>query len=356
MIWSPGFFVVAERVLKPVNAWLDREVTPSTALWILAIPFLLFPVIVVHELGHLLAGLAVHFRFLAIRVGHLRVTPPFQVSFRAEPDTGASGYVQMVPGTSQNLRLRSFIFILGGPLANLLLGSVVLLLNYGSPGVRLFAVLSIIIGAVNLVPFQKLATTSDGKRIISLLRNDHRCERWLAIVQLVAELQNGADPKNLSPDFLAKATAFQDESADTVAGFYLVYAAAWHASPVENLADLLEICLIYSAHTAPSLREALRSDAAVFQARKRKRVDLAEQWLAEIPEKTQLPGLRIRVEAAILEAHGDIESALKKLDQYLNAVSDGDRTLRKSSLRSIERWRSELQSSHQHAAVSGQPK
>jgi hypothetical protein len=100
---------------------------------------------------------------------------------------------------------------------------------------------------------------------------------------------------------------------------------------------------MYSGNVPPNLCEALKSDAAVFQARKRKRVDLAEQWLAEIPAKTHMPGLRIRVEAAILEAEGNIEAALEKLDQYQNVMSTGDRTLRKYSLRSLQRWRSELQ-------------
>ena len=57
------------------------------------------------------------------------------------------------------------------------------------------------------------------------------------------------------------------------------------------------------------------SDAAVFQARTRKRVDLAEEWLEMIPQGTEFPGLRPRVEAAILEARGDFDGALKKLEE-----------------------------------------
>jgi hypothetical protein len=49
-------------------------------------------------------------------------------------------------------------------------------------------------------------------------------------------------------------------------------------------------------------REALMSDAGVFQARRRKRIELVEQWLAMIHQTTEFPGLRPRVEAAILEA------------------------------------------------------
>jgi hypothetical protein len=91
------------------------------------------------------------------------------------------------------------------------------------------------------------------------------------------------------------------------------------------------------------MQEALRCDAAIFQARKRKRVDLAEQWLSEIPEKTLLPGQRLRMESAILEAQGNIEGALEKLDEVesaLMAIHDGYQ--RPVSLRSLQRWKRQL--------------
>jgi hypothetical protein len=46
-----------------------------------------------------------------------------------------------------------------------------------------------------------------------------------------------------------------------------------------------------------------------LRARRRKHIDLAERWLAMIPQTTGFPGLRPRVEAALLEAQGDVEGA-----------------------------------------------
>lgn len=50
------------------------------------------------------------------------------------------------------------------------------------------------------------------------------------------------------------------------------------------------------------------------------RADVAEQWLAGIPAKTQHPWFRFRAEAAILEAKGDINGAMKKLDETETAI------------------------------------
>ena len=85
-------------------------------------------------------------------------------------------------------------------------------------------------------------------------------------------------------------------------------------------------------------------DAAVFQARRRKRADVAEQWLALLPKTTVMPGLHANAEAGILEAKGDIEGALKKLDEVETlTLAQPNEIRRKISLESLKRWRSELQ-------------
>jgi len=60
------------------------------------------------------------------------------------------------------------------------------------------------------------------------------------------------------------------------------------------------------------------SDAAVFLARKRKRADLAEQWLDALPQVTQVPWLRIRAEAGILEAE---EMSKERLGSWMKSKS-----------------------------------
>jgi hypothetical protein len=349
MIWSPSFLAVAEPVLGSIEKSLDAIIHSAfSGQWgglVIAVllPFSLFGVVVIHEIGHLICGLSAGFRLIYIRFGPLRIRPPFHFSFKREPRTGASGAVHMIPVRSENLRSRAILFVLGGPLANLLTGTIILFLKLDGP-VVIFALLSIIIGIGNLVPFRRLVTTSDGKRILMLLRNKVQGERWLSILQLAAELQSGVDPENLSPDFLAKVKAIKDESPDTAAGYIFAYSAAWYGNNVDETAKLLETCLEYAQFSTPVICEVLKSSAAVFQARKKKRVDLAEGWLSEIPEKTSIPNLRLYGESAILEAQGDLEGAVKKLDEIETTIisSIRDAQQRAVSQRSLQRWRREL--------------
>lgn len=179
--------------------------------------------------------------------------------------------------------------------------------------------------------------------MLMLLKNAGQGERLLAILQLAAELRSGIEPENLSRDFIAKATAVKDESPDTAAGYAFAYAAAWYKDAPDKAAQLLETCLEYSQFSAPIMQQVLRCDAAIFQARKRNRVDLAEQWLSEIPQKTLFPGQRLRAESAILEAKGNIEGALEKLDEVeTTLMTIHDSYQRTVSLRFLQRWKREL--------------
>jgi hypothetical protein len=68
------------------------------------------------------------------------------------------------------------------------------------------------------------------------------------------------------------------------------------------------------------LRETLFADAGIFQASKRKKVELARQWLAEIPEATPNRWVRPWVESAILDAEENFQEALQKVDEAEVAV------------------------------------
>jgi hypothetical protein len=84
--------------------------------------------------------------------------------------------------------------------------------------------------------------------------------------------------------------------------------------------------------------------AVDFQATRRKRVDLAKQWFAEIPEKPLAVGMRPHMEAAILEGEGDLQGALKKLDEAETVIRQSpEANLRAALLRFFQRWRKELE-------------
>jgi hypothetical protein len=302
-----------------------------------------FAAVAVHEIGHVCGGLCAGFRFKSLRVGPIVVHRGVRISLDQGSRAWLGGAAQMIPVASDRLAARALALVCAGPAASLLSGCAVLLLPSKGLAAWLFALGSVAGGLGDLVPFRTRTAVSDGARIWMLLRNRGQGERWLALMRLGADLADGVPPESLPADYLAKAIAARDQSADAVTAHAVAYSAAFHQHRDVEAGHLLETCLELSSTVAPAAREALMSDAAVFQARRRKRADLAAQWLARMPATSPQSWLRSRAEAAVLEAQGNIEGAVRKLDEYENAIRAlPDLTQREVLLRGLRRWRSEL--------------
>ena len=357
VVWlGAGVIVAACWVLnRPpiVRQWVQSDLRPwcldqwerigvlGVAVSVLAAFYLM---LAIHELGHVVAGLCVGFRLRAYRVGPLVVSRPFRLSLYRGPGAVVNGVAELTPVGTDNLPGRGVVMVLGGPTANFLTALVVFLLPVlTSVFSACFIAFSVMNGVNDLIPFESRLGVSDGRRIWMLLRQPERGERFLALLHLGGQLADGVLPEALSADFLGKAIAVRDDSSDTVKAFAIAYSAAFHQHQDGEAGQRLETCLAYSGHATPLLREALMSDAAVFQARRRRRADLAEKWLADIPITTPSPWLRTRAEAAILEAKGDVDGALAKLTQGEAAIATvpnmGQRDM---LLQLLQRWRSEL--------------
>ena len=351
----PAFFNFSGDLTRPISEYIDRWIESAypAGLTIAGFAWLYVSVllglsspIVVHEMGHAIAGKVLGFRILAIRAGYFQIDLPFHMQWsRTHSFPGAKGFVVLVPAHSQRLRPRAIGVYAAGPLANLASAAMVTVLLPQSTLFSIsFAVISTFQGVVNLIPFRVHGVLTDGKRVLMLLRNSKQCERWLALKQLVADMRSGVEADHLRADFIAIATAVQDDSPDTVSAHTIAYYAAFYRHEDAEAGRLLEVCLKYSCFAGPLMREAVLTDAVIFQARRRKRVDLAEQWFAELPQKMFFPEHRFHAESAILEAKGDVAGALKKLDDaeavVLKSVEPHRREL---SLKYLRRWRAEMQ-------------
>jgi len=298
----------------------------------------------VHELGHVVAGLCVGFRLRSLRIGSLLFSRPFHVSFYRGPGAVVNGVAELIPVATDRLAWRGVSMVLGGPGANFLSAMVVLLLPFPITVFSGFFIACSIANGVNdLFLFESRLGVSDGRRIWMLLRQSERGERWLALLHLGGQLADGVLPESLSADILAKAIAVRDASADTVKAYAMAFSVAFHQDKDSEAGQRLETCLAYAGHATPALREALKSDAAVYQARRRKRADLADQWLAEIPVTAQYAWFRSRAEAAILEANGDVDGAMKKLaETETSLLAIPKSAQRETLLRLLHRWESDL--------------
>ncbi len=304
-----------------------------------------------HEIGHLFGGICVGFRPSSLRVGPLVFHKTLRISVYCGPGMWMGGWANVSPTKSDHLVLRALVLVLSGPAASVGLGLLILPFST-SPVIRVFSALCIVGGLADLMPFGSHPMVSDGKRIWMLLRHPAQAERWVALMKLNAELARGAMSESLPADYIAKAISVHDDSLETVVAHSIAYSRAFHLHQDAEAASLLETCLAYSSFAEPAIRDALMSDGAVFQARRRKRPDIAEQWLAAIPARPQLPGLRARTEAAILEARGEIGAASRKLEEFEAEVGTLSNPMqREILLRMLHRWKSEL--SADFAAESG---
>ena len=297
-----------------------------------------------HEIGHVLGGICAGFRIHSLRVGPLEFRKPLRISAHRGLRMWIGGWANMSPTESDHLVHRALVLVLSGPAASIGLGCLFLILPFAqSPVTHVFILVSIAGGLGDLLPFGSPPTLSDGRRAWMLLRQRAQAERWVALMKLNGELARGAMPESLPTDYVAKAISVRDNSAETVAGYAIAYSRAFHLHQDAEAASLLETCLAHSSFSAPAVREALMSDAAVFQARRRKRPDIAEQWLAAMPARPQFPGLRARAEAAIFEAQGEIEAATRKLEEFEAEVGTlSNPAQREIVLRMLRRWKSEL--------------
>ena len=341
-------------IIRSAARWIGavlRQMAPQEWTVATALLFLFcllaasFVAVAIHELAHALAGVAVGFRFNSLRIGRLQFDRPFRISLYRGRGTGSGGWASLLPVRQDGLVWRAIVMLLAGPVSNLVSIFLLTLLPY-SKGMfsATFMYVSLLLGVMNLFPFRSRAVISDGGRILMLLQNRQKGERWLAMLKLVEELRQGVPHENLSPEFLAKAVAIQDRSPDTFTAHALAYMVAFWQHKDDEAAQALETCLRHSGLAAPSQRHGIITDAAVFQARRRRRIDLAEQWLADLPLKTEYPWMRQRCEAAILEARGDLSGALKKLDEIEKLVlAVPNQWVREITLRGLLRWKSELQ-------------
>lgn len=307
----------------------------------------LFAAIAIHEAGHAIAGWLVGFTVHSIRIWRLQLELPRTFSFYRGPGGGAGGWAICTPSTTDALATRAALMLVAGPAANLVSGAIVYLLpQSGALAPLVFVAWSFLLGFTNLLPLRTGPFFSDGYRILMLLFDSARGKRWLALLTLSKEVVDGVPPECFSDEFLAAATAVKDDSSDTVSAHALAYAAAFRHRRYDEAAQCLEACLRYSSRTSAALRQALMADAAVFQGRCRGNPALAQAWLDDMPPKAAVAWHRLWAEAGVLQARGDREGVLAKLDAIERMIRDLPSPYQKFSLASVARWRSDL-------AVSG---
>ncbi len=288
-----------------------------------------------HEEGHMLAGMLFGFKTTQIKIGplqfgkHVRCREPYC------GDVLTLGVAVLEPRvTGQNdatLRRRLLFLLLGGPFASFLLAAVMeLALAMVRPrfliafSMHLAAAFSALFAIAALLPdVNRRGIFSDGARLLMLLKNDAKAERWLSNIRCQIALNQGRHPRDWDQGCVGRAAAVNDDSRDAFIARWLAYLWAAERQDITCATKYLEGALEALAYSTPKLRDQLFLEAAVFQAWFRDNPSKALFWVYRIRNKKLTRLQKQRLDIALLWAEGRLFDAWEKLGTaYLDELHE----------------------------------
>lgn len=285
---------------------------------ILWLPFAIYLAILVHELGHALTGIALGMEFRLLAVGPLQIQRHFgqwTVEYNKSLSTWG-GLAACIPADESFLetgKLKSILarFIAGGPVASLLGTLSFFLAKLVIPsqpylGVALgeFGFISGSIALATLLPIGFGGYSSDGRRILDLVRNNDDATRWAAL-SVLGTLMQVRRTKDWPEEAVALATGHLAENADSVTAMWMRY--MWHDARHEyqEAQHWLERALEARECWPKANQPMLDASAACFYALRVQDLARAKAHL----EATAQPGflqreLKLLAQAAVVALEG----------------------------------------------------
>lgn len=183
---------------------------------LVALPFALWLQVLLHEAGHALAGLLVGRRFVGAGLGPLRLERgdgAWMLRWGGGIG-GIGGFAAMLPRGPEGRRAAA-VFLLGGPLANLLAAALAAfaLARLEAPGLvagaalGASAVAGCLLGVANLLPFRSRGWSSDGQGLLELVRGGSTWRVMQAQQLVMAAAMAGVRPRDWPAAALAQAHA-----------------------------------------------------------------------------------------------------------------------------------------------------
>lgn len=344
LIALPEFRRSAESRAASLGVW------PAGLLTCLVIPGgALLLSLAAHEAGHLLAAWLAGFRLAPGKGPFLRGGQYDSFGLHS-CDALKVGVLSLQPRKLDHLPRRLGLLVLGGPLASLLVPLSLELYARSAPAgvafaVHVFAAMSLLVGIAELLPDAGKGNSSDGARLLMLIKNDPGARRWLSAIQLQFALERGEDPRSWDEATVACAAATNDDSRDAVAARWLGYLWATERQDITAATKYLEEALAAPAAASSWIRDRLYLEAAMFQAWFRDDLGLARFWAAKIRGRKLLPAQKLRLKVAMLWAEGKLFDAWEKLGDYLVLLrSLPDLPARALAEKSALEWKKQMES------------
>lgn len=279
----------------------------------------------VHEMGHLLAGSFFGIRLKQVKIGpvylgrHARCGEPYCA------EVLTLGAAVLEPRVSDQedapLRRRLLFLMLGGPLASILLAiGLETALYVAKPdfivtfSLHVGAVFSTLLAIAACLPdVNRHGIFSDGARLLMLLRNDAKAERWLSNIRCQMALNQGRHLRDWDQACVARAAAVSDDSRDAYIARWLAYLWAAERQDITCATKYLEGALEVLSYATPKMRDHLFLEAAVFQAWFRDNPSKALFWVYRIRNHKLTRLQKQRLDIALLWAEGRLFDAWEKL-------------------------------------------
>jgi hypothetical protein len=332
--WRPGQAAVRLLVLLPTA-------------WLLAV--------LLHELGHALAGRSQGFRFHWLVVGPFRWEKQAgRLRFQWNTNLGAAGgMVLCVPTDGHNLRRRFMTFAAGGPLASLLwaavaLGSYALLPASGKVhllggGLFMGGVMSAAIAFMTLIPTHMGGFYSDGARVLNMWRGGVASQFEIAVLAAVAHSVAGTRPRDLPLAQLEAAAALPQELPFKLYIYHYLYLSALDAGHTGQAGRYLGEYRDRLASLPVTLQAGGWLESAFFAAAYAHDLPAAQAFRAQAKLSSYTPAdVLPRVEAALARLAGDAEQArtqaLVALRELPKSLDQGSAHLYAEWLTDTVRW------------------
>jgi len=307
-------------------------------LAILFIPAFFF-VIALHEGGHALAGVWMNFDFRMFVVGPFlwdKEQRGWKFKWNKNVNT-SGGMVICIPTTGDNVSKRFSMYAAGGPVASLLTAllayGIYLIcqqLSFGSHAGQIFtylwmmiAFLSAAIFVVTSLPLHAGGFSSDGARIIRLLRGGDTARFEVLLLKMISSSMAGNRPAQLHKEELEEAQILA-EKLNAPMGVYIYYFLYQAALDREEF-DEAEVQLNQYIGEVDSIPEGLRGtvwiEAAFFYAYVKKDLQKAMGYFDKYKPAALIPlAMAYATQAAIAILKNEVIEARIMIDKALNEI------------------------------------
>jgi hypothetical protein len=290
----------------------------------------LWPNVVLHELGHLLTGMAAGMRPIALGIGPFRYerTLAGWRGYRGGTQQGIAGFAALLPhGDAGGGRGAQALMLAGGPLANLLIALACFFTvtrTDGSSGMGSLLLgvggIALVMGAANLLPFTVASGwRSDGRNLLDLARRALDADLYLALQRVVGLSLAGQRPREWPANALPAATHDLPPTMLATSAHMLCLSQAMDAGDVDASYSHARWLADHWTATPPGQRPAIATQMGAYAAIVARDAALLAAW-------------RPRCEGGLLDlspyrAWLDAELALLRDDPALPALASQARSL-----------------------------